>query len=66
METEEKKKHFDRRTLIESAPLCKACGIPLLTKAESAIGCHVRCVFEQNMKTTKTNIPRPRYGRHGI
>lgn len=56
MQTGTKPKRAER-----NAPLCRVCGIPLLSKAEAAIGVHIRCVHELNLKNTR-NIPRPAYG----
>lgn len=43
-------------------PLCRVCGIHLLSKAEAAIGVHVRCVQNVEKRRVKATIPRPRYG----
>lgn len=43
-------------------PLCRCCGIPLLSKAEAAIGVHIRCVQDIKLRAVRTTIPRPGYG----
>lgn len=51
----------DKSQREQEPPLCRVCGVPLLTVAEAKIGVHIRCVFER--QHTTTNIPRPRYTR---
>jgi len=46
---------------VEDAPLCRVCGVNLLTKAEARIGVHISCVQESYRKE-RVRIPRMLYG----
>lgn len=50
-----------RKDQKEEPRLCRACGVPLMTKPEEHIGVHIACVQNANVQSLKT-LPRPRYG----
>jgi len=59
-DSEETQKRVGRKAL--KMDLCRICGVPLMTTAESRLGVHVDCVHKSQLRQRKLSMLRPSYG----